>query len=71
MEFKRCYDGDVDYGFKESESMEFEIRKVLCPGMVFRYEYDFGSTTELRLKLLDTISWEDGPRKIIIKPEAL
>jgi len=36
----------------EESGMSVELRRVLRPGMVFSYRYDFGSTTELRLKVL-------------------
>lgn len=45
-----------DYG---EDSMDVSLDSVLVPGKVFYYEYDFGSTTELKLKLL-------GQRKGII-----
>jgi hypothetical protein len=34
------------------QSMEIEMSKVLHPGLTFSYDYDFGSTTELRLKVI-------------------
>lgn len=36
----------------EESEMDVPLGRVLQPGMVFKYEYDFGSTTELRLKVV-------------------
>lgn len=36
-----------------SKDMEYKLKKVLREGMSFRYEYDFGSTTELVLDVSD------------------
>ncbi len=45
----RYLDEPADLG---DESMDVSLGEVLAPGMTFRYEYDFGSTTELKLKVL-------------------
>jgi hypothetical protein len=46
----------------EGESgMEVQLRRVLRPGMVFTYEYDFGSTTELNLKVPGL--WDRGTHR--------
>lgn len=37
----------------DDESMNISLKKVLCTGLTFSYEYDFGSTTDLRLKVVD------------------
>lgn len=50
---------DDTWGEKE-KSMEYALQDVLQPGLEFRHEYDFGTTTELNLKVL-----EKG--KIIVK----
>lgn len=43
---------DADFGWGEpSKDMNIQLRKVLSEGMSFRYEYDFGSTTELALEV--------------------
>ena len=47
----------ADFG---GESTDVSLGEVLAPGMTFRYEYDFGSTTELKLKVL---SEYEGARK--------
>lgn len=36
----------------EEESMEVALSKVLRPGMTFYHQYDYGSTTELTLRVL-------------------
>ena len=46
-------EGDLGMGAK--------LSRVLHPGMVFTHEYDFGSTTELTLKVLGP--WERGTAK--------
>jgi hypothetical protein len=38
------------------ESMRSRLDKVLTPGQSFTHEYDFGSTTELNLKVMS--EWE-------------
>jgi hypothetical protein len=37
----------------EQMGMDVPLSRVLRPGMVFKYEYDFGTTTELRLKVVE------------------
>lgn len=41
----------LDYGIERP--LTTPIARVLAPMMTFTYEYDFGSTTELQLKVLD------------------
>ena len=36
----------------DDESMEARLDEILSPGMKFRYEYDFGSTTHLAMKVV-------------------
>lgn len=36
----------------ESEGLESELGSVIAPGIEFRHEYDFGTTTELLLKVV-------------------
>lgn len=65
---------DPDDSFYPTKSTKVKLEKVLCPGMFFSYEYDFGTTTELRLKVADIILWEKDPKKMLmlamnIKPE--
>ena len=52
---------DEDYG---DESMETELEAVLSPGLRFGHEYDFGSTTELTLKVLSELEGEIGPEPV-------
>jgi len=53
------YEG-VESEFMEEELMDVELGEVLRPGMKFRHEYDFGTTTELTLKVM---SERDGELK--------
>ncbi|RME85072.1 MAG: hypothetical protein D6775_03810 [Caldilineae bacterium] len=52
--------GDVFYfsypppgGWGQERDMNVRARRILSPGMEFNYEYDFGTTTELIIKVLD------------------
>ena len=40
------------FGEMEDEDMDVTLEKILSPGMKFYYEYDFGTTTELALKVI-------------------
>jgi len=42
----------------EESGMDVQLSRVLQPGLVFTYEYDYGSTTELRLKVVGF--WDRG-----------
>ncbi len=44
---------DDDFWGEPSESMNHKLGKVLRKGMTFRYEYDFGDTTELEITVRD------------------
>jgi hypothetical protein len=44
------WESDDDAG--EEEGMDQPLSMLLRPGLAFSYEYDFGSTTELKLKVL-------------------
>jgi hypothetical protein len=47
------YDSDPDDEFgTPSEPMSRRLSRVLPPGMTARYQYDFGSTTELRVRAM-------------------
>lgn len=75
-EYLTSWDGDVADDCGESESMNIKIHKILGPGMVFKYEYDFGTTTELRLKIVDSIFWGNERGEISMvgmnnKPDAV
>jgi hypothetical protein len=39
--------------FSESETMDFKLRQVISTGDKFRYDYDFGSTTTLKLEVVE------------------
>ena len=49
----------------DESGMEIRLGRVLQTGTVFFHEYDFGSTTELKLKVLGP--WEGGTKKGVIK----
>lgn len=56
-----------------SRSMNVRLEDVLSPGLAFRYRYDFGSTTELRLKVVQAY---DGrahrtPIRLLARNEAV
>lgn len=53
----------AEYGDK---SMKFSLEKVLKPGMSFQHEYDFGTTTELMLKVIDEREGVIPPKTNII-----
>lgn len=50
------YYGDADqkayWWDRHRKTMQVQLEKVLSPGQTCSYEYDFGSTTELRLKVI-------------------
>jgi predicted RNA-binding Zn-ribbon protein involved in translation (DUF1610 family) len=46
-----CYSIAPDYGWEEKD-MDFYLRKVLSMGEQFTHEYDFGTPTELTLKVI-------------------
>ncbi|MEW6126415.1 MAG: hypothetical protein AB1757_05065 [Acidobacteriota bacterium] len=45
-------DFDLGFGFEKSASMNIEIGKVFAKGAKIDYEYDFGTTTDLTLKVI-------------------
>jgi hypothetical protein len=53
--------GDVNYDslvedsefFSHHETMDFKLKQVISVGNKFRYDYDFGSTTILKLEVID------------------
>ncbi len=53
-----------DLEFPEDELMDYEIAEVLEPKLAFGYDYDFGSTTALRLKVagIRTGAWAGKER---------
>lgn len=58
--------GKADDYLDGAESMEIMIQEVLAPGMTFKYEYDFGTTTQLRLKVVDLIPWTAHREKVLM-----
>ncbi len=49
----RWLESTFDLGFRPpSRSMNVRLEEALSPGLVFRHRYDFGSTTELRLRVV-------------------
>jgi pRiA4b ORF-3-like protein len=51
MTYSVAPESDLDFG-REERSMNVRAGKVLAPGESFDYEYDYGSTTELVLKVV-------------------
>ncbi|MGH4137903.1 SEC-C metal-binding domain-containing protein [Clostridium sp.] len=50
------YDSSVDKDsefFYNDETMDFTLRQIISVGDKFRYDYDFGSTTTLKLEVID------------------
>ncbi len=47
-----------------TKSMNVALKKVIGPGSVFSHEYDFGSTTYLRLKVIDVVNTDDADGKV-------
>jgi len=64
-EYQSSSESGMDDDFGDERSMKIKIQSVLCPGMTFLHEYDFGTTTELRLKVADSIIWHKEKDKII------
>lgn len=60
----------ADFSFMGEEPndamSEVELSEVLTPGLKFAYEYDFGSTTDLELEVLDIRETFEKPPKAII-----
>ena len=50
----------------DTKSMNCTLRKVLSPGMVFSYEYDYGSTTELVIEVKNYRPGKRGKEKVTI-----
>lgn len=63
------YQSDLGGGifwYELTESMDCKLKSVLTAGMTFSYEYDFGSTTELILKVTNYRMGIDRKEKLII-----
>ena len=47
---------DDDFGWGEpAKSTSHKLKQVITTGMIFNYEYDFGSTTEIMVKVLNQV----------------
>ncbi|MDO4274581.1 MAG: hypothetical protein Q4D16_13000 [Eubacteriales bacterium] len=57
---------DKDSWWSEAENMEVRLNKILCMGMKFTYEYDFGSTTELIIQVIDHVEGYTEKDKVTI-----
>jgi predicted RNA-binding Zn-ribbon protein involved in translation (DUF1610 family) len=57
---------DPEEYFPDDKGMNYLLEKILMPGMEFSYEYDFGSTTYLDLKVVSEREVEDSGRSIEI-----
>jgi len=56
VSYEETPDGEPEMDFfwdEPAESMDCQLRAVLNKGMTFGYEYDFGSTTELRITVVN------------------
>ncbi|MFQ5928291.1 MAG: hypothetical protein ACE5MK_01225 [Acidobacteriota bacterium] len=61
-----------DFG-PESEDMNIPLDQVLSPGLAFAYEYDFGSTTWLKLRVIEERegAFPRSPIQLIARNEPL
>lgn len=59
------------FGGPHPRSMDAWIGEVVRPGLAFRYEYDFGSTTELKLKTVEARRGKIGrvPLRLLTRNE--
>lgn len=59
----------------DSKSMYYRLDKILKPGMVFDYQYDFGSTTELVINVLSArpgrVRQSDGPVRLAARNDTI
>jgi len=53
-------------GKKGSSSKKNSLKSILTPGLTFKYIYDYGSTTELRLKVGDQILMKDTGEAVAV-----
>ena len=61
------WEPDDDFGWGEpAKSTNHTLKQVLTTGMIFNYEYDFGSTTEIMVKVLDHYSAHKQNEKVVI-----
>lgn len=63
------YDSSVEVEFEffsQHETMDLKLRQVISLGDKFRYDYDFGSTTTLKLEVIDEYSTGESHSQIEI-----
>ena len=41
------------FGFREEKPMTVKVSRIFSPGLIIPYEYDFGTTSELKISVLD------------------
>lgn len=51
----------------DEKSMRIELRKALAPGAKFTYDYDFGGTTSLALKVVSEIENESASVRLLAR----
>lgn len=62
-----CYnDGGEDICGEKPESMDIKLKEVLDPGVTFSHDYDFGTTTTLKLKVIEHYKSPLSPQLTII-----
>ena len=61
-----------DRQWRKARGMDIKVKNVLSSKAEFSYQYDFGSTTELGLKVLDTRQGKSGkaPVRLLARNEA-
>ena len=52
INYDSCVDDEFEL-FPQTETMDFKLRQVISVGDKFKYDYDFGSTTALKLEVID------------------
>ncbi|MBU3161426.1 SEC-C domain-containing protein [Clostridium frigoris] len=52
INYDSCVDDEFEL-FSETETMDFKLRQVISVGDKFKYDYDFGSTTSLKLEVIE------------------
>jgi Plasmid pRiA4b ORF-3-like protein len=63
--FNYYVDAEMDaYWDMRRKNMQVKLEEVLSPGQTYSYEYDFGSTTELTLKVI-------SEREVLAKKQAI
>lgn len=52
------------YGFEREKGMDAKIGDVLKLGTMFVHEYDYGTTTELKLRVVSESMWKRGSKRV-------